>query len=298
MLVEVVITFSCLLLSFVKGSESRLCSGPVCIPSDYNKLEPPTKYENRIYIWFPYVEVQKVDEDSGTITLTMKLATSWEEPRLNASWNKYLYYNKNYGTPLDEAFTEKLWMPDLFIHNIRKIENFRLNNEFESLKVKPYSYWSKVYGYEYYEQYPYVTHEINLEMIIDCAMNFELFPFDEHVCYLKIQSYNYPIQNITLDDDYYKEIEINENHAKQYLLGFHTQVKRIPKELRSKFLTNPDDRDNQDTVFEFSIRGLEIYLKRHSTRYIVNYSLPSGLLVTVSWVNNNFTNSKLGTLTI
>ena len=117
MLVEVVITFSCLLLSFVKGSESRLCSGPVCIPSDYNKLEPPTKYENRIYIWFPYIEVQKVDEDSGTITLTMKLATSWEEPRLNASWNKYLYYNKNYGTPLDEAFTEKLWMPDLFLHS-------------------------------------------------------------------------------------------------------------------------------------------------------------------------------------
>ena len=117
MLVEVVITFSCLLLSFVKGSESRLCSGPVCIPSDYNKLDPPKKYQNRIYIWFPYIEVQKVDEDSGTITLTMKLATSWEEPRLNASWNKYLYYNKNYGTPLDEAFTEKLWMPDLFLHS-------------------------------------------------------------------------------------------------------------------------------------------------------------------------------------
>ena len=65
------------------------------------------------------------------------------------------------------------------------------------------------------------------------------------------------------------------------MLGFHTQVKRIPKRLQSAFLTNPD---NPDAIFKLSIRGLEIHLKRHSTRYIVNYFLPSGLLVTVSWV--------------
>ena len=117
-------------------------------------------------------------------------------------------------------------------------------------------------------------------------MNFESFPFDKHFCYLKIQSYNYPVQNITFDDDCYKNIKINENHAKEHLLGFCSQVKRIPKKLQSAFFTNPDDLDDQDSIFEFSIRGLEIYLERHSTRYIVNYFLPSGLLVTVSWVNN------------
>ena len=284
MLVKAIIKFFCLFKSITKGSESELCSGPVCIPSDYNKLDlPSTKDPNIIYIWFPSVEVQKVDEDSGTITVTVTLDTSWYEPRFNASWHMYTDYKKNYGTPLDEAFTEKLWMPDLFIHNIRKIYNFRLNNVFESLKVKPVSYWTKFYGYGYFKQIPYVTHEIYLEVITDCAMNFEYFPFDEHICYLKIQSYNYPIQNITIDDDWYNQTKINENHAKEHLLGFRYQVKRIPEKLQKAFLANPDAKN---TVFEFSIRGLEIHLKRHSTRYIVNYFLPSGLLVTVSWVNN------------
>ena len=74
---------------------------------------------------------------------------------------------------MGEAFTEKLWMPDLFIHNVRKIDNFRLNNEFESLKVKPYSWWMQQwYGEWYTEQLPYVTHEIYLEVVTDCAMNF------------------------------------------------------------------------------------------------------------------------------
>ena len=73
MLVRAIITFFCLFKSVVKSSESELCSGPVCIPSDYNKLDPPsTKEPNLIYIWFPYVEVKKVDEDSGIITLSMK----------------------------------------------------------------------------------------------------------------------------------------------------------------------------------------------------------------------------------
>ena len=72
MLVKAIITFYCLLKSIVKGSESGLCSGPVCIPLDYNKLDPPSTKEPMIYIWFPYVEVKKVDEDSGIITLSMK----------------------------------------------------------------------------------------------------------------------------------------------------------------------------------------------------------------------------------
>ena len=174
MLFIAIITFYCLFKSIVKGSESELCIGPVCIPSDYNKLDLPLSNKpNTIHIWFPYVEVKKVDEGSGTITLTLKMATKWFEPRLNTSWHRYKDYKQDFGTPLGEAFTEKLWMPDLFIHNVRKIDNFRLNNEFESLKVKPYSWWKQQwYGEWYTEQLPYVTHEIYLEVVTDCAMNF------------------------------------------------------------------------------------------------------------------------------
>ena len=76
MLVKAIIIFFCLFESIVKGSESELCIRPVCIPSDYNKLDlPRSNKPNTIHVWFPYVEIKRVDEGSGTITLTLKMAT-------------------------------------------------------------------------------------------------------------------------------------------------------------------------------------------------------------------------------
>jgi hypothetical protein len=48
----------------------------------------------------------------------------------------------------------------------------------------------------------------------------------------------------------------------------------------------------EDSIFlwqdigNYSLTGFEMRLKRNSLKYLVNYYLPSGLFVIVSWVNH------------
>ena len=44
--------------------------------------------------------------------------------------------------------------------------------------------------------------------------------------------------------------------------------------------------------YNYSLTGFEMRLRRHSFKYVVNYYLPSGLFVVVSWVSERSFNAK------
>ena len=101
-------------------------------------------------------------------------------------------------------------------------------------------------------------------------MNFANYPLDWHICYLRIGSYSYDLNtlnyimtslqlypNIVSSLDY--SVEINEL----------TRSKQIQEYGSSKY----------------SIVGCGIRLDRNLRKYMMNYYIPSGLLVTASWVS-------------
>ena len=104
------------------------CVGEVCIPSSYNRqLRPLQNMTNNILVGFNKLQILKVDDYNCQIHLTFELSLKWVEPRLIGPYNVPDYL------PLDESYMKILWLPDLYIDNIKSIEKHSLLNEFESL---------------------------------------------------------------------------------------------------------------------------------------------------------------------
>ena len=102
-------------------------------------------------------------------------------------------------------------------------------------------------------------------------MKFETYPLDSHVCDFKIgrPKFDSSKLNFTLQQ------LIFESSDQVSLLDYVPQVTRLPDE--KKLLIKVGQLTWYST-------GCEIRLDRNVKKYIVNYYIPSGLLVMASWV--------------
>ena len=71
-------------------------------------------------------------------------------------------------------------------------------------------------------------------------------------------------------------LNYNKHEKKRTILDYHLQV----GELKEKDLQWYWEGTNRN----YSLAGFEMKLRRHTTKYIVEYYLPSGLFVVTSWV--------------
>ena len=102
-------------------------------------------------------------------------------------------------------------------------------------------------------------------------MRFELYPLDYQVCKLKVGSYAYDERKMKFSASL---LQYNDS-LRNTILDYGVQLLAL-KEEDSIFVW-------QD-IGNFSLSGFEMKLKRNSLKYFVNYYLPSGLFVIVSWV--------------
>ena len=110
------------------------------------------------------------------------------------------------------------------------------------------------------------------ESAIYCPMKFDSYPLDQHTCHFMLGSYSF--------DDRFMYFKMDNNSSDIQLnqvsnLDYTPSVRSLPKSKQFK----PYGSMN------YSIAGCEIRLERNIKQYIVNYYIPSGLLVMVSWVN-------------
>ena len=61
-----------------------LCSGSYCIPTNYNKIEPPISNQEplQVNINIDKVRILEFDDKKFTISLSMFLAVQWKEGRM------------------------------------------------------------------------------------------------------------------------------------------------------------------------------------------------------------------------
>ena len=99
-------------------------------------------------------------------------------------------------------------------------------------------------------------------------MKFENYPIDNHTCGIYFRTWINNASDVRLISGLLLfEKDFN-------LLDYSFDVQTIP---------------TGSEKYNFSIAGFEIKLKRNINKYIANYYVPSGILVTISWVIKHFT---------
>ena len=96
---------------------------------------------------------------------------------------------------------------------------------------------------------------------------------DEQNCFFRIQDYNYP-ENVVSYFLVNEDFVFNQSEQVS-IMDYSIDV--IPGLSDKKQLAN---RKNQ-----YSVVGFEIKLRRNLEKYLVNYYIPSALLVGMSWVS-------------
>ena len=148
---------------------------------------------------------------------------------------------------LEKSFYELLWLPDIMILDLQNM-NFRhfLNKDMEVLYL------------------PDNILQLQTNMLLKsyCVMHFENYPMDNHICPIYFRSYVHNISAVNLSMaalDTRKGIKLND-----YSFDFKS-VHRLH-------------------FGNHSEPGIDIKLQRNIFKYVINYYIPSGLLVSISWV--------------
>ncbi|XP_023343176.1 gamma-aminobutyric acid receptor subunit pi [Eurytemora carolleeae] len=229
------------------------CAEQYCIDlNTYKKLDVPTN-PTQVSVDLDVTQILEIDDIKFTVSFAMYFGVRWLEPRIigpsNSSENPYV--------PIDIKFINELWVPDVYVYFLKQINILTIFTKFAGLFV--------VNGNEIlYSQETHITFW--------CPMRFDNFPLDSQICKFKVGSYAY-------------------DEAK---MQFSTSLLSYDDTIRNTILDytvvlNPLGEDDKLFVWQsignYSLAGYEMVLQRNSLKYLVNYYLPSGLFVLVSWVS-------------
>ena len=116
----------------------------------------------------------------------------------------------------------------------------------------------------------WLNYELDFHISIYCSMRFESYPFDVQDCLVTFGSYAYDKSELILT-----AYILDSNGIEQIvLLDFYSFVE-------------PVSESEQLEVYDgkyWSVNGFKIRFQRKANRYVVNYFIPAGLMVTISWV--------------
>ena len=237
------------MLHFTSGfATEKKCSGEICIPLDYDKHNlPNTNEANEVTIDISELRILKIDDSDCIIKSSFWMYTHWNEPRLIALPNATKDFHK-----LDQSFYEYLWIPDIVIPSVDDIDMIHFFNNKRELIYIP--------------SFKMLTFSVNVVLETYCSMKFENYPIDIHKCGVYFKSWSNNASFIKLSS------RVLEFEKEFNLLDYSLDVNKVPI-------------DSEITLgMIFSYTGFEIKLKRNINKYIANYYIPSGILVTISWV--------------
>ena len=252
---------------------SNTCYKSLCIPSGYNKLSKPPlniladKYNN-IQVFINNLQILRVDENENTLTLKLQVEIVWNEPRLMLLLNvteKEMEHIENEGYDLPKEFMDHLWLPDTYVYNVHKIEKYNFIRHFEYLW-----YWQE-------NNQNWIGYETEVEIVIFCKMIFDDYPIDEQVCYFLLGSPS----DLASGHQWYKLQNIHFNASDQVtLLTYKIEVDYLPEYMQFQFY--------EAWNVTYQRTGFKLKLKHNYERYLMNYYIPSGILVILSWVSRYF----------
>ena len=120
--------FAIILINEASCTKEKCIEDIFCIPADYNKLQRPTKEKVQVDLELDIIEVLDFDDKDFSSTIMMWLKAAWIEPRLKS--------NTSTKHPIDLSVMEDLWMPDIYIYNLKWFKNDRILTKLAGLIIK------------------------------------------------------------------------------------------------------------------------------------------------------------------
>ena len=150
-----------------------LSNSMICIPS-FCKRIMHRKFNKYIEIEMSNVEV--IEIGLNTLTISMHLSITWKD-------NRFLLFRNT--TNLEKFYLSKdeqkgIWSPQIVVGTKKLFKN-ELQLEFGVYKIFPKG---KAIS---------VSNKVDLTTKVKCQLDFQLFPFDTHLCKLEVKFHFYLI---------------------------------------------------------------------------------------------------------
>ena len=256
----------------VHGLNSTKCFKDIfCIPTDYDKHNRPIEGTVVIGLDIDIIEVLAINDQEFSTTIMMYIGANWEEPRLMSS--------KDTKAPVDLSLIDDLWIPDLYIYNMKKFKTERIWTDLAGKKIQIDIFWkvklvklSNTLGL--FIQGNTILFNMEATVTVYCPMRFDDYPMDKQHCPLQVGSYIYNSSFMKFELSKLEDL----NEYQTSVLDYDVQ-KTTLREKYTAFTWFVNGK-----YYNYSLTGFEIHMQRKIGNYIVNFYLPSSLFVAVSWV--------------
>lgn len=116
------------------------CAAPgICLPDNYDKLQRPVQDKPvDVKVDLDVTQFLDINDLEFTLTFSMYFGVRWEEPRLESDPNE----EKDLYLPVDLSFFNELWVPDVYIYNLKEIHSYKIFTDFAG-KIEIYAYISQ-----------------------------------------------------------------------------------------------------------------------------------------------------------
>lgn len=253
--------------------EGKLLENGVCINSDYLPTKSPN-FSTTVHVGFlQWPTISDIDEELGTIKLRIQDAIfEWEDSRVKIDLNQiekdklvppplilpipfYLYFvplENKCSSLIDENDRFELWTPEQ-IH-VEKLVSSKKDDSRNPWGINEFGiHFSNPLN----KSNPLINVKTNFVITVECKFNYTSYPSDTQTCGLRFASDNLNRFNPVLVDPIGTCNKSNEVYEQN---GF--QVSSVCK--------------------NGSYAGVDFFLERDITTYLLQHYLPSAIIVLVS----------------
>ena len=226
-------------------------------------------YTNEIKVDFEDIQILGINEKENTIKLKLSLALWWVDLRItilpNATQEEKAYVSDVY---LPKEFTSDLWLPDAYIENVHKINKFNFIQDYQT-----FCYWV-------IDNQGWLIYKNEVEIDMFCKMTFESYPLDEQTCYFLIGSPTH----LEYSGQFFATDKIKFNNSQQVSSqSYEFKINQLPESKRLSL--DQEIWSRYGIKYHYQRSGFEIKFQHNFWKYLMNYYIPSGILVIFSWVS-------------
>ncbi|KAK5640700.1 hypothetical protein RI129_009247 [Pyrocoelia pectoralis] len=221
----------------------------------YDKVtRPPMDQPLNVTLQIDIMHIEAIEQLQ--FKMHMLVAYRYTDYRL-----KYSELSPGRGVMLgEELLRNKIWVPHIVLMNERENSIMGLEGNDQFVSISPQG--EVIYSYR-------------MTATIYCWMDLKKFPFDAQDCHIAFRSWTYNASKLLLKWDMVEPVKVaNQLHLTEFsLVRYNTLAKLVPASLsRGAFVGN------------YSIVVFEFKLQREIGFYVMDYFIPSILLVATSWV--------------
>ncbi|KAH8406640.1 hypothetical protein KR222_001545 [Zaprionus bogoriensis] len=234
----------------------------------YDRLEPPNPVNASgeiepvdVYARFYIHSLRDLDSSDLQFTLQGLLQMRYSDPRL-----AFAEYAPNRKQPIvgEASLRDSLWVPHIFLTN-EQSSNVLGTNEKDMLT----------------SVYPDGTVLISfrIQATLYCWMNFQKFPFDNQNCTTVLESWMYNTSMLLL------------HWEPENPISFHSQLQLTEYDLDGFVCNESISVSNAFTMSHGALEGnysalsFSVLLTREIGYYMIDYFVPSMMIVMISWVS-------------